>query len=155
MFLIIRHTLSIQVGTPIIYWTYFNANLKMKFVKTGKIMYWKKVDTHSYTIHVSFNKIKHNYIATFTDYENCMPYVQYNGVRYVTVDRMKFLLYKAVVMSDLMDLLEEHKPNYECICFLICFYLNKTPNEAKRNEELTNSSESLERVKVKKLIKSN
>ena len=78
-------------------------------------MYWKTVDTHSYTIHVSFNKLKHNYIATFTDYENCMPYIQYDGVRYVTVDRMKFLLYKSVVMSDLMDLLEEHKPNYECM----------------------------------------
>ena len=88
---------------------------KMKFSKQEKIMYWKTVDTHSYTIHVSFNKLKHNYIATFTDYENCMPYVQYDGVRYVTVDRMKFLLYKSVVMSDLMDLLEEHKPNYECM----------------------------------------
>ena len=51
----------------------------------------------------------------FTDYENCLPYVQYNGVRYVTIDRMKFLLYKSVVLSDVMDLLEEHKVNYECM----------------------------------------
>lgn len=87
----------------------------MTFAKQEKIMYWKKTDTHSYTIHVSFNRLKHNYIATFTDYENCLPYVQYNGVRYVTIDRMKFILYKAVVLADVMDLLEEHKPNYECM----------------------------------------
>jgi hypothetical protein len=87
----------------------------MTFGVQEKIMYWKKTDTHSYTVHVTFNKIRHNYIAVFTDYENCLPYVQYNGVRYVTIDRMKFLLYKSVVLSDVMDLLEEHKVNYECM----------------------------------------
>ena len=114
----------------------------MTFGKQAKIMYWKKVDTHSYTIHVSFNKIKHNYIVKFTDYENCLPYIQYNGVRYVTIDRMKFLLYKAVVLSDVMDLLEEHKPNYECMLT----NLLKLEADANKKKRKTRGSSKFKRI---------
>ena len=31
----------------------------MTFGVQEKIMYWKKTDTHSYTVHVTFNKIRH------------------------------------------------------------------------------------------------
>ena len=115
---------------------------KMTFGSQAKIMYWKTVDTDNYTIHVSFNKIKHNYLVTFTDYENCLPYIQYNGVRYVTIDRMKFLLYKSVVLSDVMDLLEEHKPNYECMLT----NLLKLEADANKKKKRTRSSNKFRRI---------
>ena len=44
-----------------------------------------------------------------------MPYVQANGIRYATIDRLKYILYRAVALKEVTNMTEEHPKNYECI----------------------------------------
>ena len=89
---------------------------KLKFSSQEIINYWKEVDTNSFVINVSNGKnLKFNNILTITDYETCMPYLQYNGVRYVTIDRLKYLYYRAVALKNVFKQIEEQPMNYSCL----------------------------------------
>ena len=88
----------------------------LKFKVQEKIEYWKEIDTLSYSINVSNGKkIKYNNIITFVENETCMPYIQYNGIRYVTVDRLKYLYFRAVSLPEIYKNNEENPQNYECL----------------------------------------
>tara|TARA_Y100000590_G_scaffold80685_1_gene89607 strand:- start:911 stop:2572 length:1662 start_codon:yes stop_codon:yes gene_type:complete len=77
--------------------------------------YWKEVDVYNVSISVSKGDIQYRDIITFTNYNSCMPYVQYNGIKYATITRMKYVLYRAVVLRDIIDRIEFNPDNYECM----------------------------------------
>lgn len=77
--------------------------------------YWKEVDIYNVSISVSKGDAEYKDIITFTEYNSCMPYVQYNGVKYVTITRMKYILYRNVVLRDIIDRIEVNPDNYECM----------------------------------------
>jgi len=110
---------------------------KFKFNTQEKIMYWKEIDTDSFTIHVSNNNkanpIQYKDIITFSNYDMCIPYMTYDGVRYVTVDRMKYILYRATALKDVMAITEENPKNYEC---MLSFLLRAEKNYRRKHKKL-------------------
>jgi hypothetical protein len=79
-------------------------------------MFWKEIDVDSITI---FGKLKnskeYNKLITFTLIETCMPYIEYGGIRYATIDRLKYLYYRAVALPKVVQLTETNPNNYECL----------------------------------------
>ena len=53
-----------------------------------------EVDTNNATIFIKESDNSIVELITLTEYENCMPYLQYNGVRYVGIDRYLYILYR-------------------------------------------------------------
>ena len=88
----------------------------LKFNTQEKIEYWKEIDTFSYTLSVSNDrKLKYNNILTIVENDTCMPYIQYNNIRYVTIDRLKYILFRAVSLPEIYKITEENPKNYECM----------------------------------------
>ena len=58
---------------------------------------------------------RYNNLITFTFVTECMPYLQYDGVRYATIDRLKYLYYRAVSLPKVVQFIEENPRNYECM----------------------------------------
>jgi hypothetical protein len=88
---------------------------KFKFNEELIKTYWKETDANDYVINVSYGKIKYNKIIKFTYNSTCMPYIQSKGVRYVTIDRLKYNLYRALSLNEVFKLTEERPENYACI----------------------------------------
>jgi hypothetical protein len=108
----------------------------LNFKRQEKIRYWLNADSINYTINVSKgNNLKYNDIITFTNYQNCMPYIQYNGIRYATIDRMKHILYRATALQKVFPLIDEHPKNYNCMLSLLLhaekYYITKNPLKKK------------------------
>jgi len=81
-----------------------------------KLQYWKEVDYESYNIHVTLNEdFKNKNICEITQQVSCIPYIQINKVRYVTIERLKFMLYRATALPKLYQLMDSNPKNYECI----------------------------------------
>ena len=79
-------------------------------------MFWKEIDVDSITIFGKKNGLKkYNKLITFTIAETCMPYIKYNGVKYATIDRLKYLYYRAVALPEVIQLTEFNPQNYECL----------------------------------------
>lgn len=136
-----------------------NKYPNLSFQKQKKLKYWLGVDSKNYTINVSDNKdLKYNDIITFTYFKICMPYIQYNKVRYATIDRMKFILYKAVALKNIYPDLEENPKNYECmLSFLISAekeYKKQNPNSKKSKfRRYVSKCEGLEESQIKENLK--
>ena len=98
-----------------------NKNLKskfknFKFIIQEKIMYWKEVDITNYSIlSMRNNTNKYNNIITFTQIDACMPYLQYNGVRYATVDTLKYNYLRAISLPQIYQYIEINPKNYNCL----------------------------------------
>jgi hypothetical protein len=89
---------------------------KFTFKLETKKMFWKEIDVDSITIFGKKNGSKeYNKLITFTLIETCMPYIQYNGIRYATIDRLKYLYYRAVALPEVVQLTENNPHNYECL----------------------------------------
>ena len=69
-------------------------------------MYWKEIDVDNITILGRLDDGRFNKLITFTIIETCMPFVQYNKVRYATIDRLKYLYYRAVSIPEIVSLTE-------------------------------------------------
>ena len=117
-----------------------NKFRKMTFNRQEKIYYWKDQDANNISINVSYGDLKYNTIILITEYENCMPYIQYNRVRYATVDRIKHVLHRAVVLRNLTDLVEEHPANYECMLSSILKAEQSNKNSKKFKKYVTTCS---------------
>ena len=79
-------------------------------------MFWKEIDVDSITIFGKKNGLKkYNKLITFTIAETCMPYIKYNGIKYATIDRLKYLYYRAVALPKVIQLTEYNPQNYECL----------------------------------------
>ena len=90
------------------------TNFTFKIQK--KQMFWKEIDVDSITIFSKKNGSKeYNKLITFTIIETCMPYIKYNGVKYATMDRLKYLYYRAVALPEVVQLTENNPQNYECL----------------------------------------
>jgi hypothetical protein len=113
---------------------------KLKFNQELVKSYWKDLDANSYVINVSYGKMKYNKIIKFTYNTTCMPYIQSNGIRYVTIDRIKYNLFRAVALRNVVNQTEERPENYECILSYILKnekkwqkkYPNKNTHKFKR-----------------------
>ena len=98
-----------------------NKNLKskfknFKFIIQEKIMYWKEVDITNYSIlSMRNNTNKYNNLITFTQIEACMPYLQYNGVRYATIDTLKYNYLRAISLPKIYQYIEINPKNYKCL----------------------------------------
>ena len=88
-------------------------DLKFKFQE--KIYYWKDTDSKNFELTVSSKSFKNNKIMTLTENITCIPYLQYNGVKYVTIDRLKNIYFRAVSLKDFYDKVETNPKNYECM----------------------------------------
>ena len=93
--------------------------LKDKFPKTNFMLYkrqklWKEHEDLETIIAVKLqNKV--NNLITITQHDNCMPYIQYNGIRYATLDRLKYLYYEAMTIPEFKRSVEDDPTNYECL----------------------------------------
>ena len=104
---------------------------KFTFKLETKKMFWKEIDVDSITIFGKKNgSSDYNKLITFTLIETCMPYIQYNGIRYATIDRLKYLYYRAVSLPEVVKLTENNPNNYECLLsnLLIAEKKSKTKN---------------------------
>ena len=79
--------------------------------------YWKETDSHSFSINLSKEEtpLKYDNIIVLTKPVTCIPYIQYNGVRYVSVDRLKYIYYRSAVIPSIMEYVEQDKKNYGCL----------------------------------------
>lgn len=86
------------------------------FKYDNQMLYWKEIDINNFCIFVRLRgqKIYHK-LVTFTEIMECMPYVQYNGVRYATIDRMKHILYRGVVLPEVIKMTDSNFRDYECM----------------------------------------
>lgn len=83
-----------------------------------KILYWKEIDINNYCVYVKSNKSKNSTyykIVTLTEVMECMPYVQYNHIRYTTIDRLKHIYFRKISLPRIIELTESNYKNYECI----------------------------------------
>ena len=108
-----------------------------------KVMYWKEIDVENISIY-SKKKYsnKYNKIITFTWIIECLPYLQYKGIRYATIDRMKYLYYRAISLPKVIQLTEENPLNYKCL-------LN---NLLKIEEEYKKNKSSSKKSKFRRIV---
>ena len=77
--------------------------------------YWKEVDVDNVVISVRHGKKPYHKLITFSVIETCMPYNQYGGVRYATVDRLKYLYFRGAVIPEVMTLSDGYSTDYKCL----------------------------------------
>jgi hypothetical protein len=85
------------------------------FASHVNIQYWKEVDVESHIINVSKGSLRYNSIVQFTRNQSCMPYIQYNGVRYVSIDRLKYIYFRSLSLREVTKVVDEHPENYACL----------------------------------------
>ena len=89
-------------------------NFKFKLDK--KKLYWKEIDVDNVSIYAKKKgSSKYNKLITFTYIMECMPFIQYKGERFATLDRMKHLYYRAVALPKIIQLTEQNPLNYKCL----------------------------------------
>ena len=90
-----------------------NFNFKIQ----QNIQYWKEVDVLDFVLFAKPNKksSKFHKLAVFTFNHECLPYIQYNNVRYVTLDRMKYLYYRNVAINEFVRNVEKYPVDYSCL----------------------------------------
>ena len=119
----------------------------LKFNIQEKHEIWKEMDVNSIHINVSNGKkLKFNNIFTVVQNDTCMPYIQYNKVRYVTIDRLKFLYYRAVSLPELFQRTDENPKNYECMLS------NLIRLEEDFNKKIKGDTKKLERSKYRRYV---
>ena len=96
--------------------------LKNKFTKADvsfklspRIMYWKDIDSDNYDIMYRLGNTNYKHLITFTRSYECMPYIQYNGVRYASFDRIKYNYYRGATLPDIINMCEYIPRNYKCL----------------------------------------
>lgn len=102
-----------------------------KFKLNRKEQYWKEVDYLSIEILVSDNDKDYNLLIELVDHDKCMPYVQYKGVRYASIDRMKYHFMRASVMRPLVEQGDLNIKNYECMITTLLEIQKKLKTKSK------------------------
>ena len=97
-----------------------------------KLQYWKEVDYELYNIYVSINNKTNNNICEITQQVSCVPYIQINKIRYVSIERLKYLLYRATALPTIYQNLDSNPKNYNCILKKIL--------EAEKKSKISNRS---------------
>jgi len=94
--------------------------LKKKFKSNNfkiyqRQLYWKEHDDVETILTMKTKNNKYKNLATFIESDLCLPYVKYNGIKYATIDRLKYLYYYAKELPDLFKLTEENPLDYNCL----------------------------------------
>ena len=88
---------------------------KLKFTSVSKKQYWKETDSHSVDILLDNGDEGFVYFAEITEYDNCFPYLQYSGTRYVSIEKMINVYRRSYVMRPLVEAGNTLTKNYECM----------------------------------------
>ena len=88
-----------------------------KFTLNRKYQSWKEVDHFSIEILGSLKNNEKNKVLLIelVDHDKCMPYVKYDGVRYVSLDRMIYQYRRSYVMRPIVEQTNLNTKNYECM----------------------------------------
>ena len=86
----------------------------MKFEIHHRQDLWKQHETNSIVFAVHIDG-KVNNLVTFTKQDGCLPYLVYNGVRYVTIEKIKYLYYQALSIPHFIKLVDNDPLNYRCL----------------------------------------
>jgi len=87
---------------------------KAQFISYKRNKLWKEHDDLETIIAIKLGD-KVNNLITITQQDKCMPYVQYKGIRYATIDRLKYLYYEAMSTPNFVRAVEDDPQNYECL----------------------------------------
>ena len=68
-------------------------------------MFWREHEDLETIVAVKENN-KVNNLITITQHDHCMPYLQYNGIRYAT-ERLKYLYYSALSIPEFQRSVED------------------------------------------------
>ena len=81
-----------------------------------KYTYWKEIDVDNFILlYKKKGTKKFINILTLTHNTECMPYIKYNKIHYATIDRLKYLYYRAVSLKSIINKLEYNPNNYQCL----------------------------------------
>lgn len=90
----------------------------LQFKINNKFLYWRDHNDNDMTISVTnINEefIKSVDLVTFTDQDNCLPYIELNDIRYAPIDRLKHLYYRALSIPDFYQKVEQDYLDYNCL----------------------------------------
>lgn len=105
----------------------------LKFNYIIKYKFWKEQEDIDYIVNVKIGK-KFNNLVTFTETDKCIPYIQYNKIRYATVDRLKYLYYKSLSTPTFLKNIEDSPMNYRCLLNNL-LTAEKTYSKTKKNNK--------------------
>jgi hypothetical protein len=92
---------------------YKNKKNSSSFYVIERVQYWKGSDVTNYLIVATLPNTKPRVIVRYTQYTTCMPYIRHKGLRYATIDRIKYILYQSIMFKDILD--AGQPKNYACI----------------------------------------
>ena len=104
---------------------------KFKFKLVPRIMYWKDIDADNYDIMFSYNNSDYKQLITFTKTYECVPFVQSNGVRYASFDRLKYNYYRGAVLPDIIEVSQPYPRKYKCLLRNLLDIENKLKKKQK------------------------
>ena len=99
------------------------------------------------------NKV--NNLITITQHDHCMPYLQYNGIRYATIERLKYLYYSALSIPEFQRSVEDDPKNYHCLISNLMEaekQYNKKKRKSKKKVKRSEKLSSLLRFLYKSLF---
>ena len=107
-----------------------------------KILYWKEIDINNYCVYVRSSKSskssKFHKIITFTEIMECMPYVQYNHIRYTTLDRLKHIYFRNISIPRIIELTDSNYKNNVCILSNLLKIETMKPKNQKKSKKKSN-----------------
>ena len=107
-----------------------------KFISYKRNMLWKEHEDLETIIAVKSND-KVNNLITITQHDNCMPFIEYNGIRYATIDRMKYLYFEALSIPNFQRAVEDDPSNYECLLSNLIQAENIGNTKIKKEHKMT------------------
>lgn len=90
-----------------------NKKSSISFRIIERVQYWKGSDVTNYLILCKLPDTNPRVIVRYTQYTTCMPYLRHKGLRYATIDRIKYILYQSIMFKDILD--AGQPKNYACI----------------------------------------
>jgi hypothetical protein len=112
---------------------------RSKFYVIERVQYWKGSDVNNFLVIAELPSIKPRVVVRYTQYSNCMPYIKHKGLRFATIDRIKYILYQSIMFKNILD--AGQPKNYACILSRILKaeeeYLGKFKNPGKFRRFIT------------------
>lgn len=91
-----------------------NSFRKEKFKLVSNLQYWKGPDYDNVSIMVKINN-KYYELIKITNTSHCMPYVRYNKTNFVTIDRLKYILYFSLAFQPILKEIIDDPLHYACL----------------------------------------
>ena len=91
-----------------------NSFRKENFKLVSNLQYWKGPDYDNVSIMVKINN-KYYELIRITNTSHCMPYVRYNKTNFVTIDRLKYILYFSLAFQPILTEIIDDPLQYACL----------------------------------------